>query len=1459
MVSTEVGAIHATLAVQSQEWRKGLEQASQSAKQFEQATVKQFDGIQRQVAETMAGAAAELKQVAVALKQVVSEFKSGMGEAVAAIRGLAAESKKSNNEMAAAVRESTKTATEAVKLAASAQKAQFKSLSDEEKVRLAEQLAAVRSSARQQTDEAKKAARERARAEREAAKESQDAVRDSAREQQKAERQKEQETKRSARERAQAEKQAAAEATAATKKAADEMKQHLEKLRDTARDLGRAFIAASVGMAGALGASGKVFLDFEAALRNANVAAKLTDDELKGVSETLLQMPGKERITQGPTALATALRDIAGSGFEGAQGLEILRIAAKGADAGTTTVAIAADGLTSTLLGLGLQAEESGRVMDVMFRAVDQGKIEFAELAQNIGDVTPTARLAGVSLEEVFGALTALSLKGIKPAEGVTALNGAILKLANPSKHAREKMAELGLQMDATKLRAVGLVAAIREVYEKTGGNIGLLDAIVEDNRALKAVAALGVDSAKDFSDSVASARNATGALASAQQEQLKAIKQQWKVALAEMEAAAIKMGGVFAPLLSKAAQGIEMVSNAFVGLSPQMQKATGIAAGTTAGMAALSGGLLLLAPNIKVVVDAWRAFAAWAPAASAALTGMAGPLAIGVAAVGALGLAWSQNWFGIRDVTQEVVEWMTPYVQQGLQAVRTGFFRLVEELKPIGRELVSTFQTVWSDVREVAVEAWEFLGPYVPGALEAIRDAIVVALQAIQVAWSFTWNALQGTVGVAWGVIQGTVGPSLALLRGMVQTTMALLQGDWKGAWDAVSRAASDAWTSLTTGWGNALNSMLTAVANLAGDFYNAGARLIEAFTAGLSQEVRVDAQGGQPGISALNRGGYDTQGASGSSWSSPKPRSKTQAPWTPPVLGGGSRKPKAHAQTIGEYVRDVQRQSYPDATITDTFNSPRYRTTGPGIHAGDDIGMPRGERALAAFPGKVENIVDIPSGDGGGMGVWIRMANGWLAKYTHLTGLVVKIGDEIRESQDLGNIYRDHLDFKLQDASGRYINIDREKVAPFKRGVSASERIQSDNEKSQARYDKFVMGDEDEFTKKRIEIKKTLDAILADQNMSEARRLEAQRSYAQQRAHIDQESSQATLSFFQQYIQRNDEIAEAGVAPIRKEMEERKAAAEYLEGIEQKRHEDAMADLEFRRQMGEVSNEQYREGLAGEVNTFVGHMDQMREVQLQYSQEFQGHLEEQRGLMGEEYLTWLQQQEAAIIALGTLSNAKQIELNGIRRAIHVEEKARIEEHRQMLIQAAESVRGSFEAFLENVLTGQRSFKDAFTGLWQEIKGQVIRHVTQMILKVLALQKLMQAAFGFLGGLFAPAIGVGGTDILSTVGDFGVAHTGGRVIPGGIATFHDGGMAGFRLRPDEVLAKLQVGEIILNEGQQRRVATAMADGHAEQPGMSMRGGVTVQVAQLVVREEADVDRVADELYRRAERAHWER
>ena len=129
-------------------------------------------------------------------------------------------------------------------------------------------------------------------------------------------------------------------------------------------------------------------------------------------------------------------------------------------------------------------------------------------------------------------------------------------------------------------------------------------------------------------------------------------------------------------------------------------------------------------------------------------------------------------------------------------------------------------------------------------------------------------------------------------------------------------------------------------------------------------------------------------------------------------------------------------------DRRITSRFSQSRYhpilKERRP--HLGVDYGAPRGTPVLASAEGSV-----IFAGRKGGFGnlVRVRHPNGYITGYAHLSRMDVRRGQRVKQGERIGRVGTTglstgpHLDYRVQNRSGQYVNPKELAALPSDKGV--------------------------------------------------------------------------------------------------------------------------------------------------------------------------------------------------------------------------------------------------------------------------------------------------------------------------------------------------------------------------------------------------------------------------------------
>ena len=182
---------------------------------------------------------------------------------------------------------------------------------------------------------------------------------------------------------------------------------------------------------------------FQTATTQLVTGAGESEEKIKLVTDGLLKMAPAVGI--GPTALAKAMFLVESAGYHGAEGLKVMQAAAEGAKVGGADATVVANALTTVMKDYGPSVGSAAKVTSMLVATVASGKTNMSELAGAMSSIAPKASAAGVSLQEMLGAMGTMTGEGISAQNASNLLSSSIDSLTNPTSVQTKAMAQMGL------------------------------------------------------------------------------------------------------------------------------------------------------------------------------------------------------------------------------------------------------------------------------------------------------------------------------------------------------------------------------------------------------------------------------------------------------------------------------------------------------------------------------------------------------------------------------------------------------------------------------------------------------------------------------------------------------------------------------------------------------------------------------------------------------------------------------------------------------------------------------------------------------------------------------------------------------------------------------------------------------------------------------------------------------
>ena len=250
--------------------------------------------------------------------------------------------------------------------------------------------------------------------------------------------------------------------------------------------------AASTALTAAGGAALKFGMDYETSLAKVSTIADTSVKSIDRLSDEVIAISNET----GASAkeINEALYSAISAGADTAHATDLVAVAVKAAKGGFTDTETAVDGLTTAMNTYGMATTEAGSLANKFLITQNLGKTTFGELSNSIGMVAPTAKAAGVSIDELLSSAAALTANGIATSEAMTGMKATLSNIIKPTAEAQKAAKELGIDFSVAALQSKGWIGFLEEIKEKTGGDTEVMGRLFGSTEALNTMLTLTAD-----------------------------------------------------------------------------------------------------------------------------------------------------------------------------------------------------------------------------------------------------------------------------------------------------------------------------------------------------------------------------------------------------------------------------------------------------------------------------------------------------------------------------------------------------------------------------------------------------------------------------------------------------------------------------------------------------------------------------------------------------------------------------------------------------------------------------------------------------------------------------------------------------------------------------------------------------------------------------------------------------
>ncbi|WP_034090440.1 phage tail tape measure protein [Streptacidiphilus albus] len=567
---------------------------------------------------------------------------------------------------------------------------------------------------------------------------------------------------------------------------------------------------------------------FNSEMARLNTQAGVSKSQLVGLGDGVEALAGQ--VGQNPDSLAESLfhveSNFASLGIKAPAALNLVKIAAEGADVGNANLVDVTNSLTAAVASGIPGVQNMGQAMGALNAIVGAGDMQMQDLADAFGSgMVATVKGFGLSLADVGAALDVFGDNNIRGASAGTQLRMSVMALAQPVSTGASELAKLGLTTTtlATDMQHGGLLPAMKDLMahmKAAGVTAQQQGQVITEVFGRKAGAGLNV--LADQMDRLESKYPAIAAGAkgfgSAWATTSQTMSQEFDDLKSGLEALGIKIGQMLLPPLTKV---LGLVRDGVAWVASHKSAAQALAAvlggvlvaalwevGAALTAIELNPVVLGITAVVAVTVLAYTHFKAFREVvndiAGFLKTVLVGALHLAQAAISGL-ISWFTAhksafvgaWEDLVHAVQAAVKW---FDQNVLQWIMARVSDLIGWWRSHSQEIAEVWSAIWSVIATDVSIIWD-------GAIRPILTQIVAT-------WRLVWGLIRDSFELIWGVVKDVITLGMHYILNIIGIVLDLVTGHWSKAWSDVKHLVSQG---------------LADVTNLIGDFASGALHLLE------------------------------------------------------------------------------------------------------------------------------------------------------------------------------------------------------------------------------------------------------------------------------------------------------------------------------------------------------------------------------------------------------------------------------------------------------------------------------------------------------------------------------------------------------------------------------------------------------------------------------------------------------
>ena len=559
----------------------------------------------------------------------------------------------------------------------------------------------------------------------------------------------------------------------------------------------------TVPLAGIGAASVKTAADFEKSMDNVSALSGATGDDLKKLENLAREMGSTTQFSASEAADALGYMALAGWDTEQSMGAlpGVLDLAA----ASNMQLAEASDMVTDYLSAFGEQADQAGRMADVLAYAQANSNTSTQQLGEAFKNCAVNANSFGLDIEQTTALLGKLGDQGLKGSEAGTALNAVFRDMSS-------KMKDGAIQIGNTSVKITDANGNFKSMTDIIAGVEKATDGLSESEKMVALQSTFTADSIKAmgifmntgagdieaFTNELYNSNGAASDMAATMNDNLNG---QLTALGSAVEGAGISIGNALLPVIKQLVEWINNLVTWFNNLSPGIQTAITIFGLVVAAI----GPVLLIVGQLCTAIGGLITFfgagGVGAGVLSAAIGALSGPVGIVIGVITALiaiGTLLYQNWDIIKAKCTEIWGYISDWMSKTWESIKS-----------------STTET-WNSIKDALSSVWENIKSVISVPVEYIKSLIEITWNFISSTTSSIWNSIYGILKSVWDLIKSVIDLATAVIKLAITTAWNAIKTVTTTVWNAIKSVITTVWNALKPFVTTAVNAIKTVITNV-------------------------------------------------------------------------------------------------------------------------------------------------------------------------------------------------------------------------------------------------------------------------------------------------------------------------------------------------------------------------------------------------------------------------------------------------------------------------------------------------------------------------------------------------------------------------------------------------------------------------------------------------------------------